>query len=153
MNVLKIFWITIIHKRVNLKVDITYKTIKDFSVEDLVVLFESVEWSSAKFPDKLRKSLKNSDTVLSAWCNDKLIGLINCISDKSMIAYFHYLLVNPEYQGLGIGKTLLKQMLEIHKDCETKILISYKEKTDFYEKNGFVSDHQKTPMFITSIDL
>ncbi len=49
-------------------------------------------------------TLKNFETVYTDWDNDKLIGLICAMDDGIMTAYIHYLLVNPDYQNMGIGK-------------------------------------------------
>ena len=37
-----------------------------------------------------------------------LVGLINVLDDGNMTAYIPFLLVDPAYQGKGIGKRLLK---------------------------------------------
>ena len=34
--------------------------------------------------------MKNAHSVYSAWNGDKLVGLINYLSDGIMTAYFHY---------------------------------------------------------------
>ena len=66
-----------------------------------------------------------------------------------MTVYFHYLLVRPEYQGQGIGKTLVAMMLERYKDCLRKAVIVYDSEIDFYRQCGFEIGTGKTPMFIT----
>ena len=70
---------------------ITYKTIHDFSEQDLKDLFLSVEWSSGHFPDKLVIAMKNFKTVVSTWDGDKLVGMICAMDDGIMNAYVHYL--------------------------------------------------------------
>ena len=87
-----------------------YKTIKTFKKKQLEKLFLSVNWQSGKYPEKLKKAMKNSDTVISAWEKGELVGLMNAISDGSMNVYFPYLLIKPEFQGLGIGRELVKRM-------------------------------------------
>ena len=74
--------------------EIKYKTIKEFNKIELEDLFLSVGWSSGKYPEQLVIAMKNSYSVVSAWDGDKLVGLINALSDGIMTAYFHYLLVN-----------------------------------------------------------
>ena len=133
--------------------EVIYKETKDFKSEDLFDLFDSVGWSSAQFPERLRISMRGSDSVISAWDKNRLIGLINCISDKCMTAYFHYLLVNPKYQGKGIGKKLLNKILTKYEHCKTKVLISYDEGVPFYKKNGFRMDNDKKAMFISPMKL
>ena len=91
--------------------NIIYKDIHDFNEDELKNLFLSVEWSSGHFPDKLVISMKNFKTVYSAWDNDKLVGMVCAMDDGIMNAYVHYLLVNPKYQHLSIGKTFVKLTL------------------------------------------
>ncbi len=128
---------------------IEFKTIKDFTEKELEALFLSVKWSSGKYPDELKIAMNNSDTVISAWDGTKLIGLMNALSDKIMTAYFHYLLVMPEYHSQGIGKTLVNKMLAHYESYARKVLIAYNTEVDFYKKCGFTPHDDKTPMFIT----
>lgn len=131
--------------------DIQYKTIKDFSKEELEDLFLSVNWSSGSYPEKLVIAMRNSSSVFSAWDDDKLVGLINVLDDGIMTAYVHYLLVMPEYQHIGIGKKLLKMVSENYKNYLRILLIAYDKEIDFYKHCGFEAGEGKTPMFITSL--
>ena len=128
---------------------ITYKTTKIFKKADLENLFLSVEWSSGKYPDKLVRAMKNSDSVISAWDGKKLIGLINALSDGIMTAYFHYLLVHPDYQSKGIGKNLVEKILKKYKPYARKVVIAYNREIEFYKKCGFKTGEKASPMFIT----
>ena len=131
--------------------NIDYKDIKDFKSEELGELFLSVNWSSGKYSENLKIAMKNSHIVFSAWDGDKLVGLINSLSDGVMTAYFHYLLIRPEYQGKGIGENLLSRMLEKYEDYSRKVLISYDKEIGFYEHCGFKIGEKSTPMFVTSL--
>ena len=73
-------------------------------------LFLSVDWLSGKYPERLKKALDNCETVIITWVSGRLVGLINAIDDGELTADVHYLCVNPEYQGVGIGGELLKQI-------------------------------------------
>ncbi len=118
--------------------DITYSQEKKFTEESLKELFDSVGWVSANYPERLYKALNNSETVFTAWYDNKLVGLVNVIDDGELTAYLHYLLVNPEYQGYGIGKMLLHKVKEKYKDYLYLILIAENENlVDFYKKEGF----------------
>ena len=127
---------------------ISYKNIKEFERKQLQELFLSVKWDSAKYPDKLRASIKNSDAVYSAWDGEVLVGLINSLSDGALNVYFPYLLVRPEYQGTGIGKRLVTLMLERYKGVARKSLIAFDEQVKFYERCGFRVGTATSPMFI-----
>ncbi len=130
---------------------IKYKTTKKFAPEDLQELFLSVEWSSGHYPDKLVIAMKNSGSVFSAWEGDKLIGLVNVLDDGVMTAYVHYLLINPNYHGQGIGKKLVSLVSDKYKDYLRIVLIAYDKEIGFYENCGFEKGEDKTPMFITSL--
>lgn len=128
---------------------IKYLATKSIDRSQLQELFLSVEWSSGNYPDKLQTALRNADRVVSAWDGPKLVGLMNSLSDGEMTAYFQYLLVRPEYQSQGIGKTLVTTMLDAYKDCARKVLIAYDKEIEFYQKCGFSIGGGKTAMFVT----
>ena len=130
---------------------IEYKHTKVFEQKDLQDLFLSVEWSSGHYPDKLVVAMKNSGSVFTAWDDGKLIGLINALDDGVMTAYVHYLLVNPDYQGKGIGKELIRLISEKYKDYLRIVLVAYDHEVGFYQNCGFAAGEDKTPMFITSL--
>lgn len=129
--------------------DITYSSMKDIEINQLQSLFASVQWDSANYPEKLHLAIKNSHTVIAAWDGDTLVGLMNALSDGIMTAYFHYLLVRPEYQKMNIGRTLVKMMLEEYSEYARKVLIAYEQETEFYKQCGFEVGEGKVPMFVT----
>ncbi|MCR5522389.1 MAG: GNAT family N-acetyltransferase [Clostridia bacterium] len=131
--------------------NITYKETHDFSSEELERLFLSVEWSSGHFPDKLVIAMKNFKTVFSAWDEDKLIGLICAMDDGIMNAYVHYLLVNPDYHGNTIGRTLVGLVQQKYKEYLRIAVIAYNDELEFYKNCGFIKSDNASPMFITSL--
>lgn len=131
--------------------EITYKNINDFKQSDLQELFLSVEWSSGHYPEKLVIAMKNFETVYTAWDKDKLVGLICAMDDSVMTAYIHYLLVNPDYQDMGIGKKLVEKMKDRYKDYLRIVIVAYNEEIGFYESCGFEKADGASPMFITEL--
>lgn len=130
------------------EMQITYKTTKNFQTHDLVELFHSVDWISANYPTKLEKAINNSATVISAWDGNKLIGLMNALDDSSLTAYVHYLLVHPNYQKSGIGRTLVNHMKDHYKDyLYLLIMAETKNVVKFYTKQEFTIN-TATPLII-----
>lgn len=128
---------------------IEYKFVKKFTEKQLEQLFRSVDWVSANYADRLVKAMENSDTVVSAWSDGELIGLINALDDGALTAYVHYLLVDPRYQGNGIASEMIGMLKEKYKDYLYLILIAEKkEVVRFYEKMNFQSAEGATPMEI-----
>ena len=131
--------------------DITYKETHTFTEIELEKLFLSVDWSSGHYPDKLAVAMENFKTVYSAWDNDKLVGLICAMDDGIMNAYVHYLLVNPEYHGQKIGRTLVDMIKRHYEDYLRIAVIAYDNEAHFYENCGFEKSSDASPMFITSL--
>lgn len=130
--------------------DIIYKEEKIIEKQRLQELFLSVSWAAANYPDRLQKAIEGSHTVLSAWDGDNLAGLMTALADGAINVYFHYHLVDPEYQGMGIGKKLAAMMLEKYKDYLRKILIVNENQVAYYEQSGFELLEDKVPMIVTT---
>ena len=130
---------------------IEYKDTHNFECEELERLFLAVEWSSGHFPEKLTIAMKNYNTVYSAWDGTKLVGMICVMDDGIMNAYAHYLLVDPEYQGKTIGRTLVDMVKVKYKDYMRIVVVAYDKELHFYEACGFEKSKGASAMCITSL--
>ena len=129
--------------------NIEYKETKDFCPMDIKRLFLSVNWESGKYPDKLVRAFNNSSHVISAWDENRLVGLVRAIDDGETIAFIHYLLVDPEYQGQHIGDELMKRLLAHFKNhLYVKIMPSDSKTIPFYERFGFKQYEKYSAMVI-----
>ena len=129
--------------------EIKYSETKDFDVKDIERLFLSVNWDSGKYPEKLVRALHNSSHVVSAWDNDRLVGLVRALDDGETVAFLHYLLVDPEYQGFHIGDELMKRILSFFNEhLYIKIMPSDPKTMAFYEKYGFKTYDNYSAMVI-----
>ena len=93
--------------------------------------------------DQVEKALKNGLFHVSAVCNGKTVGMGRLVGDGAMYWYLQDIIVLPEYQGKGIGKSIVNRLLAYFRSTAspgTKIevgLTSVKGKEPFYEKLGF----------------
>ena len=131
--------------------DISYRTDRELDRDALQTLFLSVNWSSGRHPERLQQAIRNSHHVVTAWAGERLVGLMNALSDGTMTAYFHYLLVDPAFQSRGIGRELVARMTAHYRDCTRLVLIAYKEEVAFYERCGFRVAERALPVQITSL--
>lgn len=117
---------------------IKYTEEKKFTQEQVQKLFLSVGWTSGNYPKRLYKALMNSSTVLTAWDDEELVGLIRVLDDTEMLAQIHYVLVHPDHQGKGIAGTMLEHVKEKYKDfMYIDVMPEDKKNVPFYEKHGF----------------
>lgn len=118
----------------------TYTDKREFNAEQLRRLFSSVGWRSADHPERLLKALTGCETVFTAWESGELVGLVNAIDDGELNAYVHYLLVDPEWQGKGVGTALLDMVREKYRDYLYLFLVAeHRELVGYYEKLGFTA--------------
>lgn len=111
---------------------------KIFTIEQVQELFLSVNWISGQYPERLYKALMHSSTVLTAWDDSRLVGLIRVLDDTEMLAQIHYVLVHPEYQGQGIAGKMLELIKEKYKNFfYLEVMPAEKKNVPFYEKHGF----------------
>lgn len=130
--------------------NITISETKDITIEDVLVLYKANEWSSAEKLTQLYNGLLNSETLITAWEDKKLIGLGNAISDGHLTVYYPHLLVLPEYQGKGIGKMIVDKMQEKYSHFHMQMLTADGKAIEFYKKNGFERAGNTEPMWIYS---
>lgn len=120
--------------------DIQYFENKALNQTEVLHLYNNVNWKAyTKQPQVLMQAIQQSLYVLSAWDNDKLVGLIRVIGDGSTIIYIQDILVLNVYQRKGIGKQLMDKVLAKFKAVRQKVLITDKEEKTkiFYESMGF----------------
>ena len=130
---------------------IEYKTTRYIRKADLKELFLSVEWGSGKYPDLLCEAMKRYDIVISAWDGQKLVGLTCVMSDGFLNAYVQYVLVNPAYQGRGIGRNLMEMVKHACRNLKTLTLVAYEDARGFYEKCGMSVYPGTTVLHISSL--
>lgn len=114
----------------------------------ILELYRANEWSSANKPNELYQGLMNSHSLISAWTEDKLIGLGNAISDGHLVVYYPHLLVHPDYQGQGIGQMIVAKMQEKYGNFHMQVLTADGRAIDFYKKVGFERAGATEPMWI-----
>lgn len=89
------------------------------------------------FRDQLWKMFENAAFVVTAWQGDRLLAVTRVLSDKVMFSYICDFAVEPDVQGLGVGKQLLERVFEECKGTQLYIADSAK-RSDYYRALGFV---------------
>ena len=76
---------------------------------------------------------------IAVYNKDVLIGYVDCVSNGVTDAYIQDLMVHPDYQGTGIGTSLMNKMITYLKEQQIYMIsVVYDESLKvFYEKFGF----------------
>lgn len=116
--------------------------VNDISPEEYMKLRQKVGW--CEFPlEEAAAGIFNSYMVLCARDNGRAVGVMRLLWDGGYIAFLSDVIVDPEYQGRGIGKVLVERSIQKIKDdikpgYKVKFnLMAAKGKEAFYEKFGF----------------
>ncbi len=131
---------------------VRYAESRAFTREQVLELYTSCGWSSAEHPDELMLALANSHSIIEAWASGRLIGLVNAISDGSLVVYYPHLLVSPDARGQGVGTELMRRMRAKYEGFHQQVLLSYDHAASVYEKAGFERAPGVVPFWVYSGD-
>ncbi len=87
-------------------------------------------------PAKVQHMYEMASFVLSAWHGTRLVGVARVMTDGVLFSYLCDLAVEPDVQGVGIGRALIDGVLERCKGTEL-LLRDSDLSARFYEKLGF----------------
>ena len=93
--------------------------------------------------EQAEKAIRNGLSNVTAICDGKVVGMGRLVGDGAMYWYLQEIIVLPEYQGKGIGKSIVGRLLEHIRENTipgTGVevgLTAVKGKEPFYEKFGF----------------
>jgi len=91
---------------------------------------------------RMQKVLENSNLVVSAWDQNKLVAVSRCITDWEWSCYLADLAVDPEYQQHGIGRKLIDTTREQLGPRVMLLLLSVPTAMDYYPKVGFNKENR-----------
>ena len=127
---------------------IQFRYDKQLPRDQVVALYRACRWSAAEKPDELLRALAGSDSVVSAWDGDRLLGLGNAISDGAMVVYYPHLLVNPEFHRVGIGRRIIERLAVRYRGFHQQVLLAVDDAYGFYRRVGFEDTRGVRPMWI-----
>ncbi len=116
---------------------------RDFiTVEDYNKLRECVGWGGLS-GKQAQKGIDNCTYLVAVYDKEQSIGMSRLIHDGGYVAFIADVIVHPDYQGIGIGRTMMDMMLtyldntlEEEEICMIS-LMAVKGKEAFYHRLGF----------------
>ncbi len=124
---------------------IVFSTERDIDLYELEELCDAVGWARRPIR-KVRKAIEHSFLVVTMWEQQagrrRLIGFSRATSDHAFNATIWDVVVHPDYQGKGLGKTLMKQLIKKlrSEDISNVTLFADPHVVDFYRNLGFMPD-------------
>ena len=90
-----------------------------------------------KKPENLETAFTNSMFKCFIFDKGKIIGVGRALADGIDCAYICDIAVNPNYQGIGLGKAIVAKLVALSEGHKKIILYANPGKEGFYKKLGF----------------
>ncbi len=114
----------------------------ELTAEEFIMLWETV-WGDGPSLEQTRLAMEHTLFRVSVFDGDKIIAMARMIGDMGLDYYIKDVIVRPEYQGQGIGRLLIDELLKYVDDngvSGTGIFVelcAMPDKIPFYQKFGF----------------
>jgi N-acetylglutamate synthase-like GNAT family acetyltransferase len=90
-------------------------------------------------------AIANSNPVVTVWDGDRLIGFARATSDGVYRAGIWDVVVDPDYQGVGLGRKLVETVLSHPMVSKVeRIYLTTTHQQSFYERIGFERNETTT---------
>jgi len=100
-----------------------------------------------KSPEDLATVFSNSRFKCFVYSNGSLVGVGRALADGVDCSYICDVAVNPEYQGLRIGKKIIEKLVVLSKGHRKIILYANPGKEGFYSNLGFLKMNTAMAIF------
>ena len=95
-------------------------------------------WAKNRKINDLKKSLANSDVIVSLWVGDEIVGFGRALTDGIYRGVLWDIVIDQNHQGKGFGTLILKKLLSSKKIKNTKkIYLMTTNKKRFYSQFDF----------------
>lgn len=114
----------------------------ELTAEQFIYLWESV-WGQGPGLEQTRLAMEHTLFRVSVFDGDRIVAMARMLGDMGLDYYIKDVVVLPEYQGRGIGRLLIGELLGfVNKNgvSGTDIFVelcAMPDKIPFYEKFGF----------------
>ena len=119
--------------------EITYRSNLKITAEQFIDLLKRSTLDQRRpvnQPDRIQKMLDHGNVLVTAWSDDKLVGVSRAVTDFSFCCYLSDLAVDVAYQHQGIGKKLIDVTHEVAGDETMLLLLAAPAAVNYYPKIG-----------------
>lgn len=120
--------------------NIDYRDNAPIAVEAAIDLYKRSTLGERRPIDRLdifEGMLRNANLTISAWHEDRLVGIARTLTDFTYVAYLADLAVDGEYQRQGIGERLIQETKRRLGDECMIVLLAAPKANDYYPRLGF----------------
>lgn len=110
-------------------------------IKELYTIYNDAGWTNyTNDLDNLLKAYYNSLSVITAWKDNELVGILRAVGDGCTIIYIQDIIVKENFHRKGIGKLLINELMNEYKNVRQKVLLTENQPNTlaFYKSCGFL---------------
>lgn len=100
-------------------------------------LSEESYWAAGRSREVVARLVAEAARVVGLYRNGEQVGFARAVSDGVALAYLADVYVLPEHQGRGLGKELVREMVECGPYAHVRWLLHTRDAHGLYEQVGF----------------
>lgn len=112
---------------------------RQVATHQIQALWDKIAFSRGRDPETIRLAVEQTDLFVHAWDHDRLVATARVLTDGAYYATLWDVIVDPEYQGMGIGRSVMQRAVSPFLDRGFSFIALYaaQGKEGFYERLGF----------------
>ena len=109
------------------------------NLEKLInLLSKTAFWAKERNSEDLQIAIANSNPIVTVWDSNNLIGFARATSDGIYRAAIWDVVIDPDYQGMGLGRKLVETVLSHPKVNKVeRVYLTTTHQQSFYKRIGF----------------
>lgn len=129
----------------------------ELTAEEFIFLWETV-WGDGPSLEQTKLAMEHTLFRVSIYDGNEIVAMARMIGDMGLDYYIKDVVVKPEYQGKGIGRLLINELLKFIKENgvkDTEIFVelcAMPDKIPFYEKFGFEANEAQRLKIMYHVD-
>ena len=129
----------------------------ELSADEFIFMWESV-WGQCPTYEQTLLAMEHSLFRVSVFDGEQIVAMARVIGDMGLCYYIKDVIVLPDYQGKGIGRLLIDELLRYINDhgvSDTNIFVelcAMPDKIPFYEKFGFSANEAQRLRIMYHVD-
>lgn len=120
--------------------EISYQVGNDLDLDQVIGVYRSSTLGDRRPVDQtdcMGQMISEANLIVTAWDEDRLVGIARSLTDHCYVAYLADLAVDRAYQRQGIGRELIRRTRTKLGDQATIVLLAAPAAVDYYPRIGF----------------
>ena len=118
--------------------------IEKMNLDEIARLLKTTYWANRRSIETIEKAVSNSSCYgVYLDSEQKLVGFARVISDYATSYYLCDVVIDSDYQHLGLGTALISYILQLPQYSGLRGFLATRDAHDLYRKFGFETENNR----------